>query len=121
MKTGELEPPATNGTVDILVFEVGNARFGADASQVVRIDAPLEAENVPNLLGATRRGKRALVFLGTDGVQHRLAIDIVHGIKSIALEQLRRLPPAAQHGKVNIGAWLDGDRAVVLVDLAQMV
>ena len=112
---------AVVATVDILVFEVADTRFGVDASQVVRIDMPLEDEAVGAPLGTPKKGRRALVFEGPDGSQRRLTIDLVHGIKSIALDQLRRLPPAAQHGQMNIGAWLDGDRAVVLVDLVSMV
>ena len=107
-------------TVDILVFEVGNARFGADASQVLRVDSPLEAESVGAPLGKVKRGKRALVFHDASGEQRRLQIDLVHGIKTVSIELLRRLPEPARAGRANIGAWLDGDRAVVLVDLVAM-
>lgn len=107
--------------VDVLIFEVGDVRFGADASQVLRIDSPFEPESVGYPLGPVKKGKRALVFAAPDGSQRRLTIDLVRGVRTIPLENLRRLPAVARREKFSIGAWLDGDRAVVLVDLLHMV
>jgi hypothetical protein len=107
-------------TVDILVFEVAGVRFAADASQVVRIDRPIEEPSVGAPLGVPASGSRALVFRAGDGELRRLDIDKVAGVRTVAIESLRRLPPPARVGHVPIGAWLDGDEAVLLVDLARM-
>jgi hypothetical protein len=109
-----------SATVDILLFEVAGVRFGADASQVVRIDRPIEETSVGAPLGMPHLGSRALVFRTEGGELRRLDIDKVSGVKTVAIESLRRLPPPAQVGPVPIGAWLDGDDAVLLVDLARM-
>ena len=110
----------TSSTVDILLFEVAGVRFGTDASQVVRIDRPIEAASVGAPLGVPHTGARALVFRAGDGELHRLDIDKVTGVKTVAIESLRRLPPPARVGQIPIGAWLDGDEAVLLVDLTRM-
>ncbi len=107
-------------TVDILLFEVAGVRFGADASQVVRIDRPIEEPSVGAPLGVPHAGNRALVFRSPDGELKRLDIDKVAGVRTVSIESLRRLPPPARVGVVPIGAWLDGDEAVLLVDLARM-
>ena len=109
-----------SGTVDILVFEVAGTRFGADASQVLRIARPDDETSVGQPLGAPKRGNRALVFKGPDGGLRRLDIDRVNGVQTISIESLRRLPGPARVGPNPIGAWLDGDRAVLLVDLVKM-
>jgi hypothetical protein len=109
-------------TVDILVFEVAGVRFGADASQVIRIDRPIEEPSVGAPLGMPHEGRRALVFKALSGELRRLDIDKVAGVKTVSIESLRRLPPPARVGQVPIpiGAWLDGDEAVLLVDLQRM-
>lgn len=107
-------------TVDILLFEVGGVRFGADASQVVRIDRPFDEPSVGAPLGAPLTGTRALVFQAPTGELRRLDIDKVNGVKTVAIESLRRLPAPARVGQFPIGTWLDGDSAVLLVDLARM-
>ena len=109
-----------SGTVDILVFEVAGTRFGADASQVLRIDRPVDEVSVGQPLGAPKRGSRALIFKAPDGDLRRLDIDRVNGVQTISIESLRRLPGPARVGPIPIGTWLDGDRAVLLVDLAKM-
>ena len=109
-----------SATVDILVFEVAGVRFGADASQVVRIARPVDEASVGQPLGPPRHGNRALVFKAPDGNLRRLDIDRVNGVQTISIESLRRLPGPARVGPIPIGTWLDGDRAVLLVDLAKM-
>ena len=108
------------GTVDILLFEVAGARFAADASQVVRIDRPVEEPSVGAPLGMPLIGNRALIFQAGEGKLFRLDIDRVAGVRTVAIESLRRLPPPARVGEIPIGMWLDGDDAVLLVDLARM-
>ena len=107
-------------TVDILVFQVAGTRYAADASQVVRIDRPLEEPSVGPLLGEPQVGNRALIFKTASGEFRRLDIDAVSGVKTVSIESLRRLPPPARVGEIPIGTWLDGDDAVLLVDLASM-
>ena len=107
-------------TVDLLIFEVSGVRYGADASQVVRIDRPVEATSVGAPLGPCKHGRRALLFNTPEGELKRLDIDRVNGVKTVSIESLRRLPAPASVGPVTIGAWLDGDRAVLLVDLQKM-
>lgn len=107
-------------TVDILLFEVAGVRFGVDASQVVRIDRPVDEPSVGAPLGVPHVGNRALIFQLDSGELRRLDIDLVSGVKTVSIESLRRLPPPARVGEVPIGAWLDGEEAVLLVDLQRM-
>jgi hypothetical protein len=109
-----------NPTVDLLIFEVSGVRYGADASQVLRIDRPVDAESVGAPLGKCKHGNRALLFRDPEGELRRLDIDKVNGVATVNIESLRRLPAPASVGPVTIGAWLDGDRAVLLVDLHKM-
>jgi hypothetical protein len=108
-------------TVDILIFEIAGVRYGADATQVVRIDRPTEELSVGTPLGQAMNAHRALIFTAPTGEVRRLDIDKVNGVKTIPIESLRRLPAPARVGPVPIGTWLDGDRAVLLVDLMKMI
>jgi hypothetical protein len=108
-------------TVDILIFEIAGVRYGADATQIVRIDRPAEEASVGAPLGEPKHSHRALIFNTPGGEARRLDIDKVNGVKTIPIESLRRLPAPARVGPVPIGTWLDGDRAVLLVDLMKMV
>lgn len=103
-------------TVDLVIFEIGGTRYGADMTQVRRIGKPNEVESVGRPLGAAIEGKRALVF-SPDG-QHEVAlvIDRLLGVESAAHHDLRRMPLAAPSPFV-IGAWLDRGQPVLLVDL----
>jgi chemotaxis signal transduction protein len=106
--------------VDLVVFSVRGTRFAADLTQVRRVDVPLAAESVGPALGHCERGRRALVFELEDGVERRLEVDEVHGVVRPPVASLRRLPTAARGARFSIGAWLDGDETVVLVDLHAM-
>lgn len=104
--------------VEILLFEIGSELFGADASQVLRVDrAAVDALEIPTL-GRLRSGARALVFLHQGG-ERQVRIDTVHGVRTAALTSLRRIPAVASAAELAIGVWLDGQRAVMLVDLVQ--
>lgn len=108
--------------VELVIFEVGESRYAADLTQVVRIDRKEADSTVGHPLGRPKDGHRALVFLSKDGEEHRLAIDALLGVRSVRLAELRRLPSAAQvSSNIPIGAWLDGERTVLLVDLFAMV
>ena len=106
--------------VDLLLFEVAGVRYGADASQVVRIDRPIEEQSVGAPLGVPTVGNRSIIFKGPGGELRRLDIDTVAGVKTVTIESLRRLPAPARVGQIPIGTWLDGDNAVLLVDLDKM-
>jgi hypothetical protein len=111
-----------DSNVDLVIFEVGETRFAADLTQVVRIDRKEGDSTVGYPLGKPREGHRALVFNSKSGEEHRLTIDALLGVKSVRVAELRRLPSAAQvSSNIPIGAWLDGERTVLLVDLFAMV
>jgi chemotaxis signal transduction protein len=106
-----------NEHVDLVVFEIAGHRYAADMTQVRRIDR-LEADaSVGTPLGPPVEGRRALVFVPTGDRELHLAIDAIHGVQSVAVDQLRRLPPAVGPSPFILGAWLDRDSAVLLVDL----
>ena len=113
-----MAPAAEN--VDLVLFELGGVRYGADLSQVVRLDFFDAKTSVGAPLGSARAGNKALVIDAGDGRDWCLAIDTLHGVRSVPVEQLRRLPQVARGGAISIGAWLDGDQAVLLVDLKAM-
>lgn len=111
-----------DGAVELVIFEVGDSRFAADLTQVVRIDRKESDSTVGHPLGRPREGGRTLVFLSKEGEEHRLSIDTLLGVKTVRVAELRRLPGAAQvSSNIPIGAWLDGERTVLLVDLFAMV
>lgn len=103
--------------VDLVVFEVGGSRYAADLTQVSRIDAPDKFTSVGEPLGRPHRGRRALVFHDREGREFRLHVDEVHGVHRVAREALRRLPVAVPASGCALGAWLDGEATVILVDL----
>jgi chemotaxis signal transduction protein len=106
--------------IDLVVFELDGIRYGADLSQVVRLDFFDSANSVGAPLGRPRSGLKALVINAEDGRDWCLAIDVLHGVRSVPTEHLRRLPAVARGSAFSIGAWLDGDQAVLLVDLKAM-
>lgn len=110
----------TAGEVEILFFEVGGCRYGADAAQVLRVDRP-RAE-IPSVasLGSAREGTRALIFATASGAINQLQVDVVHGVRAIPILQLRRLPVGTSPEGFALGVWLDGDTPVLLVNLAEI-
>ncbi|WP_338866615.1 Frizzy aggregation protein FrzB [Myxococcus stipitatus] len=104
--------------VDILFFEVGGGVFGADASQVLRIDRSLPEDITLPELGRLHRGNRALVFDTPEGEGH-LKVDAVTGVRSIPVTQLRRMPPTAGAAPYAVGVCLEEARTVLLIDLVQ--
>lgn len=107
---------ATAADVELLIFRVGRETYGADASQVVRIDRPGQAAFSLGELGALEKGGRALVFKTAAG-EGQLRVDEVHGVHPVPVDCLRRIPPAAAPSPCAIGIWLDGERPVLLIDL----
>lgn len=106
--------------IDLVVFELAGTRYAADLSQVIRLDFFDPSCSVGAPLGPVRRGAQCLMIDTQDGRNWCLAIDTLYGVRSIGVEQLRRLPPAALGSPISMGAWLDGNEAVLLVDLVAM-
>lgn len=104
--------------IDVLFFEIGDELYGADASQVLRIDRALPDDLVLPELGQPRRGGRALVFETPEGEGH-LKVDVVRGVRSVPLLALRRLPAAVSAAPFAVGVYLDDARPVLLIDLVE--
>jgi chemotaxis signal transduction protein len=108
------EAPAS---VDLLLFEVGDQVYGADATQVLRIDRR-EATTPTASLGILKDGRRALVVRGPAG-EALVPVDAVRGIHRAHVADLRRPPGPARGDECAIGFWLDAGTPVVLVDLVR--
>lgn len=111
------EPEAAAVEVQIVLFEIGGTRYGADMTQVRRIGRAADHESVGVPLGRPLAGLRALVFVPPGGTEVCLPIDSVLGVQAVRRDDLRRLPLAVGGSPFVIGAWLDRDQAVLLVDL----
>lgn len=107
--------------IDLVVFAVNGTRYAADLSQVRRIDVDEPNESIGAPLGQPLVGHRALVFSAGEAIERRLAIDHVFGVSRVPLTSLRRMPRAAHCASFAIGAWLDADETVLLVDLPSMI
>ena len=107
--------------VDLVVFDVAGIRYAADLGQVRRIDIDEPTETVGYPLGPPTHGNRALVFDVGQGFERRLAVDQVFGVSRVPLGSLRRMPSAVKAAPFSIGAWLDGDTTVLLIDLLAIV
>jgi chemotaxis signal transduction protein len=104
-------------TVEIVLFDIGGTRYGADMTQVSRIAKPDDGDSVGVPLGTPFEGRRAIVFTSTGTHEVALIIDGVLGVRTVPRGELRRLPLAAGPSPYIIGAWLDRDQTVLLVDL----
>lgn len=113
-----MEEDANN--ISLVVFELAGTRYAADLTQVIRLDFFDPACSVGAPLGPAHSGTKCLMIEAQDGRDWCLAIDTLHGVRSVPVEELRRLPAIAQGGSISIGAWLDGREAVLLVDLVAM-
>lgn len=108
----------TPGNVDVLVFRIGPAHYGADASQVLRIDRASFQTKLVEALGMPEEGNRALVFHDPKHAEAQICVDAVIGVRTVSVHQLRRVPAAAGQPKGVLGFWLDeGHAPVVLIDL----
>lgn len=107
--------------IDLVVFAVGGTRYAVDLSQVRRIDVEEPNESIGAPLGLPLKGGRALVFSTGEAEERRLAIDHVFGVSRVPLTSLRRMPRAAHAAPFAIGAWLDADETVLLLDLPSMI
>ncbi len=105
--------------VEILLFEVGGALYGADTSQVVRIAQPRGTATPPSTSRSKPDG-RALVFQTPQGETGQLRIDAVRGLRTVPISALRRLPVGIGPECFAIGVWLDGEKPVLLIDLHRL-
>jgi hypothetical protein len=104
-------------SVDLVLFEIGGVRFGVDLTQVRRVDLPQPETNVVGApLGRCQVGRRAL-FFDTEAGERSLPVDVVLGVQRVEALDLRRFPAAAAAPPMSLGAWLDGDLPIVLIDL----
>jgi chemotaxis signal transduction protein len=109
--------------VELLVFELGQERYAADASQVLRIGRP--GAGGPRRAPFSSPGaRRAVVFRdpAADGQaenqgEGQLEVDVVLGVRHVPVSDLRRVPPVARASDFAIGFWLDGARPILLIDL----
>lgn len=104
-------------SIELVIFEVAGVRYGADLIQVTAIgtaDPTLEAGRP---LGEPHDAHRALVYWTGPDTEHHLAVDKVLGVRTVPLNDLRRMPLAAGAPRLTVGAWLDGDAPVLLIDL----
>ncbi|NVJ07619.1 Frizzy aggregation protein FrzB [Myxococcus sp. AM001] len=104
--------------VDLLFFDIGATLYGTDASQVLRIDRSLPEDLTLPELGLLHRGGRAIVFDTPEGEAH-LKVDAVHGVRSIPVNSLRRMPPTAGAAAYAVGVCLEEARTVLLIDLVE--
>ncbi len=113
------------GEISLILFTVGGERYGADASQVLRVDRPRAETFRSSVLGTPKLGERALVFLSgreQESCEERsLAIDSVLGLRQVTISELRQKTFVLASAKAALGFWLDGERPVVLVDLPAAV
>lgn len=107
--------------IDLVVFDVAGTRYAADLGQVRRVDLEDPAESVGQPLGAPSKGGRALVFTVGTGLERRLSVDQVLGVSRVPIQSLRRMPTAVNAPKFSVGAWLDGEDTVLLIDLLATV
>jgi|CXWL01.1.fsa_nt_gi hypothetical protein len=110
-----------SGKVDIFLFELAGSRYGADAGQVLRVGSMEEEQSIGFPLGKPTQADRCLVFLTEGGTARRLDIDRAIGIREVPVTALRRLPTSAKVSAATVGAWLDGEETVLLVDLTALV
>ena len=106
-----------NETVQLVLYEIAGVRYASDLTQVRRIGALDREQTVVHPLGEPNVGKRALVFAVNDHTEAQLAVDVVLGVHAVKVDDLRRLPSAASSSPVTIGAWVNGNQTILLVDL----
>jgi chemotaxis signal transduction protein len=104
----------------ILLFQVGARRFGADAAEVKRVERSEAGDLGLPALGELSQGARALVF-DCEGREVRLKVDAVLGLAQPEVDALRRLPAAASPRPYAVGLWLDAKDPVLLLELSKMV
>ena len=103
--------------VDLVLFEIAGVRYAADLTQVSRVDRPGGPPSVGAPLGAPHLARRALVFSSPEGHETRLDVDAVLGVRSVGSDELRRLPPMVRAPALALGALIEAEEAILLIDL----
>lgn len=109
------------GKVDIFLFELAGSRYGADAGQILRVGKVSDEVSVGVPLGKPLKGDRCLVFQTPAGEARRLDIDRAIGVREVPVTALRRLPVSAKVIAAAVGAWLDGEDTILLIDLPTLI
>jgi len=107
--------------LDLVVFEVGGLRFGADAARVVRV-APRDPK-ASSRLGPGSSRRALVVDAGGDG-ERQVPIDRLVGFIRAGPDRLRRLPEFVRGlaEPALLGFRLEErDEIVLLVDLEALV
>lgn len=107
-------------TVELVLFEIAGVRYASDLTQVRRIGVVEPEQSVGHPLGKPTLGRRALVFSTTvenREVESQLCVDAVLGVHAVSVDDVRRLPLAAAVSPFTVGAWVEGSKTVLLVDL----
>lgn len=107
--------------IDLVLFDVAGVEFAADLLQVRRIDSPDPDESVGEPLGHPHQGHRALVFAAQGQSERRLAVDKVLGVRRVPTHNLRRMPRVVAAPPMSIGAWVEGEKTIMLIDLHALV
>jgi chemotaxis signal transduction protein len=104
--------------VNLLFFDIGGRLYGADASQVLRVDRPEAHAFERPELGKLASGERALVFRSGEG-EGQLRVDGVRGVRRVTVDHLRRIPPAAHASQYALGFLLEGETPILLLNLSE--
>ena len=105
--------------MNLLLFQVGARRFGADAAEVKRVERSRPGDGRLSTLGSLSSGMRALVF-DVEGSERRLQVDEVLGLALVEVDALRRIPQGASPRPYAVGLWLD-EEPVLLLELSKTV
>jgi chemotaxis signal transduction protein len=106
--------------VSLLLFRVGETRYGIDAAQVRRVERAREDVARLSSLGALAEGGRALVF-EVEGKEVRVEVDAVLGLANASVSSLRRMPAAAGARPYAVGLWIEEGAPVLLLDLVKAI
>lgn len=115
-------------TNEILLFQVGARVYGAEVADVRRIGNPSAAEAGDRLVQGSALGDpfspdRGIVVACDDG-ERTLVVDHVIGVRSVAQDDVRPLPPLAAcclTSSAVVGFALLDDLPTLLVDLPTLV
>lgn len=135
---------ARQGTVDLLLFHVGQESFAADLAAVEeaveRGDIHDVPEAPPNLIGVVdlrgrlihvyspeaalgvrlQAGASALLVVRSEGRRLALAIDDVDDVMSLPLPDLRDVPAGTDPSGVLLGVAWRGDTLIALLDVEML-
>ena len=111
---------STDAKVSLLLFRVGERRYGTDAAQVRRVERAGDGAGRLSALGSLEEGGRALVF-EADGKERKVAVDAVLGLKNASVASLRRMPASAGARPYAVGLWIEEGAPVLLLDLVKAI